>query len=309
MLKIILALMPSFIHVFVRRSLGAKIGKGAKIKMGTLISVPNKNLTIGATSRIGPFVMIQAESFVMGHESRIQSFVRITVKDIKLGSYTVINSFAMLFGNKITVGDHSLIMYYCYIDSTKEVSIGNKVGIGGHSFIFTHGNWQDYLNGGPLAFGPVTLEDNVWIPWRAFIMPNVTIGTNAIIGANSLANKSIPANKVAVGSPAKIIGDTPAAPSPEEKIERLKRIISDYRDANTGNLKIAIEEVDDQNIDLLFLVNSTFSDFKLRHTNLSRFSVIDHPNGIAYIRENSPKVIDFITFLTSYGIRLYREKI
>lgn len=289
--------------------MGAKIGKGVRLKVGTYINVPNKNLNIGDNVQIGPLVIIQCDNFKIGERSKIQSLVRISVNQIELGSYTTINSFAMLFGKKVTVGDHSWIMYHCYIDSTKEVRIGNKVGIGGHSFIFTHGNWQDYLNGGPLSFGPVTLEDNAWIPWRAFIMPNVTIGQNAILGANSLANKSIPPNKIAVGAPAKVIGDTPVVTSPVEKVERLKRIITDYiEEYPKAILSIGIDTFENlnQENDLLFLINYTYEDYKENCKNISMISVIDHPNSTIYIADNNRSVLSFVDFLTNYGIRLYK---
>jgi acetyltransferase-like isoleucine patch superfamily enzyme len=53
--------------------------------------------------------------------------------------------------------------------------------------------------------GPVIIEDNVWIGENVTIMPNVVIGKNSIIGANSVVTKSLAANCVAVGMPARVI--------------------------------------------------------------------------------------------------------
>ena len=52
---------------------------------------------------------------------------------------------------------------------------------------------------------PIVIGRNVWIGNKATIMPGVTIGDNSIIGANAVVTKSIPANSVAVGVPAKVI--------------------------------------------------------------------------------------------------------
>jgi acetyltransferase-like isoleucine patch superfamily enzyme len=52
---------------------------------------------------------------------------------------------------------------------------------------------------------PVYIEDNVWIGSNCTIGKGVTIGTGSIIAANSFVNKSIPANSIAGGVPAKII--------------------------------------------------------------------------------------------------------
>jgi acetyltransferase-like isoleucine patch superfamily enzyme len=308
MLNLLLSLLPSFLHVPIRKLLGARIGKGTKIKWGSFIGVPNRSLQIGEEAIIGPLVFIRSGRLTLGSASKIKPLVKIDVGEIDLGSYVTINSFALLFGNKISVGDHSWIMFHCYIDSTKEVRIGKKVGIGGHSFIFTHGGWQDYIEGGPLAFGPVTLEDNAWIPWRAFIMPNVTIGRNAILGANSLANKSIPAYKVAVGSPAKVIGDVPVVSDPAEKRERAERIIQDYKEANpSSTLRVAIDGHVGSGYDVLFLVNITLDAYKTAHpSDMPDVTVIDHPNSTVYLKHAGSEVEAFITFLTGYGIRLYR---
>ena len=47
--------------------------------------------------------------------------------------------------------------------------------------------------------------ENCFIGARTTILPNVTIGDNTIIGANSLMNKDIPDNVVAAGNPCKVV--------------------------------------------------------------------------------------------------------
>ena len=52
---------------------------------------------------------------------------------------------------------------------------------------------------------PIHIGNNVWIGGGAFIMPGVTIGENSVIGAGSVVTKDIPANVIAVGSPARVL--------------------------------------------------------------------------------------------------------
>lgn len=53
--------------------------------------------------------------------------------------------------------------------------------------------------------GPVIIGDNVWIGDKATILPGVTIGDGAVIAANSVVTKDVPAYCVAAGNPARII--------------------------------------------------------------------------------------------------------
>lgn len=58
---------------------------------------------------------------------------------------------------------------------------------------------------GYTKIGKIKSGKGCFIGARTLIMPNVEIGENSIIGANSLVKNSVPANVVAAGNPAKII--------------------------------------------------------------------------------------------------------
>lgn len=67
-------------------------------------------------------------------------------------------------------------------------------------------------------FGPVQILDNCFIGYNAVIMGNVTIGPNSIVGAGSIVTRSVPANVVAAGNPARVICTI------EEYKEKVKRV-------------------------------------------------------------------------------------
>lgn len=52
---------------------------------------------------------------------------------------------------------------------------------------------------------PVKIGRNVWIGSNSTILPGVTVGDNAVIGAGSVVTKDIPENTVFAGNPAKFI--------------------------------------------------------------------------------------------------------
>ena len=53
--------------------------------------------------------------------------------------------------------------------------------------------------------GPVNIGKNVWTGTNVCIMPGVSIGNGAIIGANSVVTHDIPEAAVAVGAPARVV--------------------------------------------------------------------------------------------------------
>lgn len=57
----------------------------------------------------------------------------------------------------------------------------------------------------PLKFAPINIKDGVHVGIGSIIMPGVTIGEGAVIGAGSVVTRDIPPYCVAVGAPAKVI--------------------------------------------------------------------------------------------------------
>ncbi len=232
-LSILLTFFPAFIENKLRKILlNQHIGKGSKIGFFAVVSV--KNLTIGKRSKIRPFSFISAESLEIGNDCVIKSFTIISTRIIKIANYVHIANFAFIRSphnesSKLSIGNHSRIFPFCWLDTNQGITLGNHVGIGGFSLIFTHGVWSNYFKGGPVTFEEVIIEDDVWIPWRVFVMPGVTIGKGSIIGANSLVNKNIPKNSLAAGSPTKILKEGfLKEPSSEEIINKLDEAVVNF---------------------------------------------------------------------------------
>ena len=53
----------------------------------------------------------------------------------------------------------------------------------------------------------IIIGKNSFIGARAMILPGVSIGYQAIVGAMSVVSKDVPDHKIVAGNPAKIIGD------------------------------------------------------------------------------------------------------
>lgn len=113
-------------------------------------------------------------------------------------------------------GDNVQLNDYVHITAAQSVEIGNNVLMASKIYISdcSHGGYsEDTENSNPLVapidrpliIKPVKIEDNVWLGEFVSVLPGVTIGKGSIVGANSVVTKSLPANVIAVGSPAKPI--------------------------------------------------------------------------------------------------------
>ena len=56
-----------------------------------------------------------------------------------------------------------------------------------------------------LTCKPVVLKRNCWIGAGATILPGVTVGENAVVGAGSVVTRDVEANTVIVGNPARVV--------------------------------------------------------------------------------------------------------
>jgi len=200
-----IGLLPSSLKKRYYRWRGAKIGKGVSI--GLLSIIEADRIVIGDHTEIGMMVMVKARDFRIGSYSTIKRSTTIVAPRIHIGNETAIMNDVVVggmesWGSRFKIGDRCTVFPHCFINPTKNILIGDDVGIGGSTYLFTHGSWPNALEGFPFTFGPITIEDRVWLPWRVFVLPNVTIGHDSVIAAGSVVSKSIPPLSFAAGVPA-----------------------------------------------------------------------------------------------------------
>ena len=115
--------------------------------------------------------------------------------------------------NIITIGSNCYFGSFNHITATNNIKIGDNVLTGKFVTITdnSHGNTDvDSLKQKPIdrpivSKGPIKIGNNVWIGDKATILPNVSIGDGAIIAANAVVTKNVPAYSIAAGNPAKIV--------------------------------------------------------------------------------------------------------
>ncbi|HEV2571701.1 MAG TPA: sugar O-acetyltransferase [Beijerinckiaceae bacterium] len=110
------------------------------------------------------------------------------------------------YGYNISVADGVFINFNCIILDVVAVTIGEATQIGPSVQILTADHPRDSIpRKQGLEFGrPVHIGANVWIGGGAIIVPGVTIGDDAIIGAGSVVTRDVPAGATVMGNPARI---------------------------------------------------------------------------------------------------------
>ena len=110
----------------------------------------------------------------------------------------------------LKIGD-SVAISYTAIYCSHQVTIHDNVMIGGGTCIYDTdfhplaANDRLTDNDEKTASAPVVIENNAFIGANCTILKGVTIGHNSIVGACSVVTKSIPANEIWAGNPAKFI--------------------------------------------------------------------------------------------------------
>ncbi|MGB2910340.1 MAG: sugar O-acetyltransferase [Anaerolineales bacterium] len=126
----------------------------------------------------------------------------------QIGKNSIIEPpFYCVYGQNIYIGDNVFLNIFCNILDCNKVCIGHHVMIGPSVQIYTaaHDIQAETRNQGWEVAKPIEIEDNVWIGGSAILLPGVRIGKNAVVGAGAVVSRSVPANTVVAGNPAKVI--------------------------------------------------------------------------------------------------------
>ncbi|MXP65521.1 sugar O-acetyltransferase [Roseomonas sp. M0104] len=110
------------------------------------------------------------------------------------------------YGYNISLGAGVFLNFNCVILDVVAVTIGERTQIGPGVQILAADHPRDAEGrASGLEFGrPIQIGRNVWIGGGAIILPGVTIGDDALIGAGSVVTRDVPAGATAFGNPARL---------------------------------------------------------------------------------------------------------
>ncbi len=109
------------------------------------------------------------------------------------------------YGGNITLGRGVFINFNCIILDVVAVSIGDGTRIGPGVQILTADHPRDAAErrAGGESGRPIRIGPHAWIGGGAIILPGISIGEDAVVGAGSVVTRDVPAGSTVLGNPAR----------------------------------------------------------------------------------------------------------
>jgi acetyltransferase-like isoleucine patch superfamily enzyme len=150
--------------------------------------------------RLGPDCVFEAGVLVF-HPENISLGANVYV-----GHQTILKGY---YRNEMILGDECWIGQQCFFHSAGGIEIGARVGIGPGVKILTsvhaEAGREVPVLFSPVETAPVVIEEDADVGVGAILLPGVTVGRGAIVGAGAVVSRSIPPFAIAAGVPAKVL--------------------------------------------------------------------------------------------------------
>lgn len=161
---------------------------------GTGSFAPEQFRALGADCVFEPGAMVfHPENISLGH-------------NVYVGHYAILKGY---YRNEMRVGDQTWIGQQCFLHAAGGITIGARVGIGPGVKVITsvheEAGRDRAILFSPIEMAPVVIEDDADIGVNAVILPGVTVGRGAVVGAGAVVTSDVPPYAVVAGVPAKVL--------------------------------------------------------------------------------------------------------
>jgi maltose O-acetyltransferase len=111
------------------------------------------------------------------------------------------------YGAHIHIGRDVFLNYGCVLLDVCEIRIGDRTQIGPQVQLLAadHPREAQTRDAGLETGAPVTVGRNCWIGGGALLLPGVSVGDDAIVGAGSVVTRDVPAGATVAGNPARAL--------------------------------------------------------------------------------------------------------
>ena len=140
--------------------------------------------------------------------------------DVRLSGQSTFSAGRVYPHAELRIGDRSFIGHGCVFSVARSITIGEDVLIAGGCHFFDYSahpvDAKKRIAGMQVdqqEVGPIKIGNRAWVGRGVTVLPGVSIGDEAIIGAASVVTKDVPSGNVCVGNPGRLIPLTPATAS------------------------------------------------------------------------------------------------
>ncbi|MBK8481203.1 MAG: acyltransferase [Proteobacteria bacterium] len=153
---------------------------------------------LGSFARLGQGVVFEPGVLVF-HPEQIE-----IGDDVYVGHQTILKGY---YRGRLTIGSGTWIGQLCFLHAGGNLTIGRDVGIGPGVKIVTSSHRLDStavpILRAPLDFAPVVIEEGADIGVGAIVLPGVTIGARAQVGAGAVVTRDVAPLAIVAGNPAR----------------------------------------------------------------------------------------------------------
>lgn len=121
---------------------------------------------------------------------------RVTIAD-----YALVHGARVICDASVTIGAYALISWNVVLMDSYRVPIDPAA----RRRFLERAALQSQPTTGEIVARPITILPNVWIGFDACVLPGVTIGEGAIVGARSVVTEDVAPNTIVAGNPARFI--------------------------------------------------------------------------------------------------------
>lgn len=121
---------------------------------------------------------------------------------VKLGDYVLMNGARIICDSEITIGDHSLISWNVVLMDNYRLPLNSEKRRAALEQVPQISPRRAAVEG---AAFPIRIGANVWIGFDCCVLPGVSIGEGAIVGARSVVTQDVPAYTIVAGNPARVV--------------------------------------------------------------------------------------------------------
>jgi acetyltransferase-like isoleucine patch superfamily enzyme len=151
---------------------------------------------------------VGARTRLWGRRSRVVNAGRMVIGErVRLSGTQAPLELVAAAGGVLEIGERTFINFGTSIVANERITVGARCQIGPFCMLMdnSYHRLEPERRDETPPSAPVAIGDNVWLGARTIVLPGVTIGDDAVIGAGSVVTRDVPARTFAAGAPARVV--------------------------------------------------------------------------------------------------------